>query len=282
MRQKGWIALDIDGTLTLDKYAIPAGVSEYLLTLHKDGWRIVLATGRACCFASIALKSLTFPFTLLAQNGSVALTMPKRELIFKKYLTYQAIAQVESACVGLAAHFVVYSGYDREDRCYWRPYGMSPEALCYVQELQTRERGTWEKIEEWDCLPVHAFPLIKCFGVSHEVKELSERLKRLGGFQAAQIRDPFSSPYSLLLVTDVAASKGASLEQLIHQFGRGERVIAAGDDENDLSLLAVADVKIAMPHAPLALQAMANVIAPPVEQQGIVIALKQVLASAGG
>jgi hydroxymethylpyrimidine pyrophosphatase-like HAD family hydrolase len=63
-------------------------------------------------------------------------------------------------------------------------------------------------------------------------------------------------------------------------FGRGDLVVAGGDDENDLSLLQAADVKIAMPHAPEILRKIADFMAPPVEEQGIIHALKIVIANA--
>ena len=62
MKGKGWIALDIDGTITLDKYSVPDPVIAYLRELNSSGWKIALATGRAFCFAKIALEKFNFPF----------------------------------------------------------------------------------------------------------------------------------------------------------------------------------------------------------------------------
>jgi len=92
-----------------------------------------------------------------------------------------------------------------------------------------------------------------------------------------QVLDPFVKGVHLLLVTDRLASKGASLTELTHSYGRGEKVIVAGDDLNDRSLFAVADVKIAMAHAPASLQAEADLIAPPTAQFGIIDALNKAL-----
>jgi hydroxymethylpyrimidine pyrophosphatase-like HAD family hydrolase len=59
--------------------------------------------------------------------------------------------------------------------------------------------------------------------------------------------------------------------------GRGEKVITAGDDENDMSLFQVADIKIAMSHAPERLKEKADLIAPPTQDCGIIHALEMVL-----
>ena len=61
----GWIALDIDGTITLDKYSVPQEVVDYLRKLEKSGWNIAMATGRSFVFASMALSKFDFPFTFL-------------------------------------------------------------------------------------------------------------------------------------------------------------------------------------------------------------------------
>ena len=103
---------------------------------------------------------------------------------------------------------------------------------------------------------------------------IAGRLKALGSFEVAKIRDPFEAGTYILLVTDSKASKGLSLSRVLQLKGRGATVIAAGDDENDISLLNVADIKIAMAHAPESLQQVATFIAPPTEELGIIHALQ--------
>src|SRR5690606_28845072 len=94
---KGWIALDIDGTITLDKYSVPKPVTDYLRDLHRNGWKIAMATGRPFRFASMALSEFDFPYVFLCQNGSVALEMPSRNILFKRYLSWDAIGLIEKA-----------------------------------------------------------------------------------------------------------------------------------------------------------------------------------------
>ena len=106
---------------------------------------------------------------------------------------------------------------------------------------------------------------------------VEERLAKSNAFEVTHIRDPFDEAYRMLLVTAKGATKGLSLKKVLSAKGRGSLVIAAGDDENDQSLFDVADIKIAMPHAPKSLQDRADLIAPPTSENGIIQALKQVL-----
>ena len=270
MKEKGWIALDIDGTITLDKYSVPDEVTAYLRSLEADGWRIAMATGRPYAFASRALSKFDFPYYFLAQNGSAVLEMPGMKLLFKRYLTESAIAVVENAYEGIDSDFLVYSGYETGDFCYFRPHRMSEEDLHYVEDLKKRQKEGWKSVERFE---IESFPLIKCFGPLPRMKKVAERLRASGRFQVTMIRDPFEENFMIILVTEKNASKGLSLEELFRKKGRGGLVIAAGDDENDISLLKAADVKIAMSHAPETLQGVADYIAPPTKEHGIIKAL---------
>ncbi len=279
MEQKGWIALDIDGTITLDKYSVPEPVTAYLRELSHSGWRIAMATGRSCAFASLALSKFDFPYVFLPQNGSVGLEMPGKKPLFKKYLSAKAIPAVEEAFDGFDSDFVVYAGYEKGDFCYWRPQRLSSEEFLYANEIQKREKENWQAVENFDAL-TGTYPLIKCFGPPPRMTKLSEKLKKTGLFQVTQIKDPFHESFMILLVTDASVSKGSALNEVFQILGRGNRVIAAGDDENDISLLEAADVKIAMSHAPLILQEKADLIAPPTQDLGIIHALQMVLGHA--
>ena len=199
--------------------------------------------------------------------------MPGAKPLFKNYLSPRVLRTVEEAYEGIDSDFLVYAGYEKGDYCYWRPQRLSKDDLDYLGDLQKRQKEVWRRVESFDAVK-DDFPLIKCFGPSARMKIVSDRLKASGLFQVATIRDPFHENYQILLVTDKAVSKGEALKKVFQKMGRGKRVIGAGDDENDLSLLEVADIKIAMSHAPQFLQEKADLIAPPTQDCGIIHALQ--------
>lgn len=272
---KGWIALDIDGTLTQERYSIPKPVIAYLHEQQLSGWSIAIATGRSSLFACMALSAFDFPYVLLAQNGSVALQMPQKNTLYKKYLPVSVIADVEKAISGIRGNFLVYSGPEKGDLCYYKPDTFSSEQLDYVLRLQEREKEPPRPIDSFQSLT--EVPLIKCFGSTDQMAHLAERLRKTGHFQIAFIRDPFEGNDSLLLLTEQSVCKGSSLQEIMNRLGRGEMVIAAGDDANDESLLEQADIKIVMPQAPDFLKQQADLIAPPVSKLGILTALQEII-----
>ena len=276
MKTLGWLAFDIDGTLTLDKRSIPARVVAHLHQLQRDGWKIVLATGRPFAFAQMAVQALPFPFHLIVQNGSAALEMPKRQLLWTNYLPADALPLLEKAYESIRGDFLVYAGVERGDFCFYRPDRFPLEELSYLAELQTRQTEKWQSVESFDPERIGPFPLAKSFGPSARMQKLREQLHSKT-FEVAQIRDTYTQGTDVLLITHTSATKGSALKRLIEQEGIRGRVIAAGDDVNDLSLFAAADVAIAMPHAPKSVLGVADCIAPPTADCGIIEALNRVL-----
>lgn len=276
-KKLGWIALDIDGTITVEKCSVPQEVIAYLRSLQKQGWNIAMATGRSYTFARMALSQFDFPYVFLPQNGSVALQMPEGSLLFKQYLSLDVVPLLEQAFVGTGTDFLIYTGYEKGDIFYWRPDRHSEESTRYLKELSRRQKEVCEEVTSFDQLPLSSFPLAKCFGKTETMQLVASRLLATSLFQIARIQDPFTKGNELLLITDRKASKGSSLLKVLQMLGRGACVIAAGDDENDISLLEVADIGITMPHAPPQVKEKATLIAPPPEELGIITALKQVL-----
>lgn len=275
---RGWIALDIDGTVTLEKYSVPAEVIAYLKRLNRDGWKIAMVTGRAYAFAEKTVSEFDFPFYFVLQNGSLTLSLPEKKVIGKYYIPKGNLDKIDLAFEGIHSDYLVYAGYERGDFCYYRPQKFPEKDLAYLQELQSRQDAKWVPLSSFESAPISDFPLVKCFGPRAEMDLVQKRLEQSHCFQVSQIRDIHAQNMAVLLITDKEAAKGLALQKLVREFGKGKVVIAAGDDENDISLLDAADIKIAMPHAPKALLEKATLIAPPTSRQGIIRALEEALA----
>ncbi len=273
----GWIALDIDGTITLDKFSVPEPVISFLREKIKEGWMIAMATGRTLTFALFALEYFDFPYHILSQNGAIALQLPSKKILFKRYIPKEAFREIELAYEGISGDFVVYSGYENSDRIYWRPRRLDPEQKAYVEGMAENQKEKPVAVQSFGEIAESSVPLVKCFGYLGEMQHIAKRLEKSHRFNVTMIRDPHVENYYMLLVTDRSASKGQSLEALIPMAGPRGTIIAAGDDENDASLLNVADIKIAMAHAPESLQNIAHFIAPPTQENGIIQALQMAI-----
>ncbi len=272
-RMKGLIALDIDGTLTTELTSLPDQVVAYLGYLVADGWRIALITGRTFSFASSLLHQIDFPYLLAVQNGSDIMEMPSKKLLHRCYLPGALIPALDKAYAGQKEDFIIYSGFETGDFCYFRPKRFSPALYSYLETLQALTPTAWKPLEDFDSIKTGHFPLIKCFGEEQAMHTLTPQLRAVKGVASSLIHDPVDPRLYLQLVTSDLATKGRALS-FFKKLLSPRVVIAAGDDRNDLPMLKEAQIRIAMADSPEELLAEATMIARPASEMGIIDALE--------
>lgn len=275
MQEKGWIALDIDGTTTADVHAIPKEVQDYLHELSNEGWKIFFITGRLFSWALSTVSSLEFPFYFATQNGADIFEMPSKKLLSQSYLNSDILPFLDREYAGLDKDYLIYSGFKNGDTCYYRPRRFTEEIKTYLSLLEGFSPTPWKSFDTFDFDKKTTFPLIKCFGTKEEMTPLYKKLKMRTDVHVSMIRDPLSASYYLILITDAGASKGTAIERIRSTVHSSSPLIAAGDDFNDLSMLERANIKIVMQTAPEELKEHADIIAPSATECGLIPALKE-------
>lgn len=279
-KMKGTIALDIDGTLT-DDHELSWDVINYLKSLADNGWRLMFITGRTFQAGFKALKFLPFSYFFAVQNGAIILEMPSQRIVSKKYLDRSIFTEMQEICREEPSDFVVYSGFENQDHCFYRPQCFSSDLMEYLQRRIESFKEIWHPLTSFDQMGLEHFPSVKCFGLHSSAKKLSKRIEERLGLHVPMIRDPFANDYYVVQATHPQISKGQALQDLIDITRQRGKVIAAGDDYNDESMLLKADVKIVMATAPQDLQEKADIIAPAASEYGIIIALEKAIGHVG-
>lgn len=274
---KGIIALDIDGTITDEHHAMPKEVVDYLASLGSEGWRLIFITGRTFAWGYPVLKSLPIEYDFAVQNGAIIIRMPSKEIISKKYLDRSIFPTMDAICEGKPSDYVIYTGFERNDLCYYRPNHFSEELLGYLSRRIKGIEETWRAVETFEELKISDFPSIKCFGKKDSAEELAQSMEKKLGLHTPLIRDPFNEDYYVAQATHPQVNKGQALLDFIKFTGNKEIVIAAGDDNNDQTMLAVADIKVVMETAPEPLLKIADIIAPSARHSGIIKGLQQAI-----
>jgi Cof subfamily protein (haloacid dehalogenase superfamily) len=267
---KGLIALDIDGTITVPGRPITNEVISYLTQLAHEEWTLLIITGRTFQWAHDVLKQLPFTYYLSVQNGAITLEMPSKKIIDKKYLDKNIIPIMQQICEGEPTDFVIYSGCEYEDICYYRPKYFSEELLNYVNARSAAFGEKWQPVASFDTLALEKFPSVKCFGLHKPALEIAAQIENKLGLHVPLIRDPFNESYFVAQATHPDVSKGHALRELSKQLGNQGPIIAAGDDYNDRSMLAAAGTKVVMATAPYDMLLEADIIAPPASDNGII------------
>lgn len=271
---KGIIALDIDGTAAAPGKAVSWEVCQFLKQLVQDHWQIIFITGRTFHFGFQALHPLNFPYYLAVQNGAIIIEMPSQTIVGKKYLDASIIPTMEKICENHPSDFVIYGGFEYQDRCYYRAKNFSEPLLEYLENRVSTFKETWVDVPNFDNLDIDNFASVKCFGTQPSATQIADRIEKELGLHVPLIRDAFNMDYYVVQATHPEVSKGQAVRDIKAILNADGIVIAAGDDYNDVSMFSVANVKVVMETAPLDLQKGADVIAPSAEKNGLIAGLK--------
>lgn len=275
---KGLIALDIDGTLTPHLDKVSPAVVAYLEELQQTGWVIFFITGRPFQFSEKILSFFSFPYFLAVQNGAILLKMPQQEILQKKYVSKAFLPLVESICFSMQTDFVVYGGVEINDLCFYRPDRFHPKLVEYLRSRCEAFGENWEEVQTFDHLPLEAYPSLKCFGLQSQMLQLADRLESELQLHVPVIKDPFAKEIYVAQATFQGVDKGQALLDLCQQLSLQGPTIAAGDDLNDLPMLHAAGYKIVMDTAPPSLKKLADVVAPPAVEDGLIKGLKEIIS----
>jgi Cof subfamily protein (haloacid dehalogenase superfamily) len=264
------VVTDIDGTL-LD----PAGrISEEALAMLQrvasGGATICLATSRRWVGARDVAEELDLKCPLILYDGAITRQYPSGETLASHPLEREAAREAVSA---LAAHglrpIAQYSGSNGETM---RSVPVDPAtdyAARFVQRFQKQIQivplETLIQGED-DLLRVVAFAphdTLVSLASSFADPRLGMQLLEMGGYEMAELT--FFTP---------GASKGAALLALAERLGISPaETFAIGDGLNDISMLQVAGVSVAMAGAPPSVREAAQFVTSSNDEEGFARAL---------
>jgi Cof subfamily protein (haloacid dehalogenase superfamily) len=274
---RGLIALDIDGTITYEHRDVPARVIEFFQNIQRQGYIFAFITGRTFSWGYQVLKELKIPYYLCVNNGAVILSMPGEKIEGRNYIDPALFPAIGEICGEHRTDFVIYTGYEGEDRCYYRPKRFEETLGKYLEVRSSKIGEKWDPVENFDHLQLSSIASIKCFGKQDDMIAISQEMESTLNLHMPVIRDPHDPNYYVAQATHPNATKGAAISHLRQKLALNNAVIAAGDDINDISMLQEADIRIVMENAPDEVRALADIIAPSASREGIIDGLSQAL-----
>ena len=279
--KKGWICLDIDGTITEQLHSIPKTVLDYLRQCHHQGWNIVFVTGRIFSLAHEPLKELDYPYYLVPHNGAVSFYMPEQKLLHKQYLPINAVFEVLKRIESTPFDLVLYTGIDQGEKGYYRPGKLQKEILHYIENTLKPLAGQWIPLSDYTNIPEDAFPYVKIYGQMQPLKQVYEDTHSIDGTKIHLVTDSINPQNGIMQIMHHEVDKGKAVLKLIENDSLNLPIIGAGNDRNDETLLDISTVKIAMEGSPKSLIDRAHLVAPSVQKDGIIEALKWAIEHIG-
>ena len=270
------LALDIDGTLLNPQFQISAADMSALRRAHALGIEVVLVTGRRHDFALPIARQLGFDLWLISSNGAVTRSL-EGETFYRDLLPATTCRRLCQAMIAFRGHTVLT--FDRR--------GKGAIVLEHLNDLENSIRRWLEKNLEYiefvipveDALVTDPIQAMFCGPIGR----MQEALSALEAGPVAREITVLRTEYperdlSIVDVLNTGCSKGHALERWadFRRISRN-RVMAIGDNYNDIEMLAFAGYPVIMGNASAELRGRGWKVTSSNAQNGVAVALEPIL-----
>ncbi|NCB92852.1 MAG: HAD family phosphatase [Clostridia bacterium] len=254
------IALDLDGTLTNSNKIITPKTKEALMEIQKRGCRVILASGRPTPGVTFLAKELElhkYGGFILSYNGGMIYDCGRGREIYKRSLPADVIGKLYEKALEYQVGILTY---DSEGIVAGTPADeyMEKEKICCNLSLKYVE----------DFPGYVTFNVCKCL-MTAEPSHMAEVEKKMQKDFFGVLECYRSEPYFLEVVPK-NIDKGRSLQKLLTSIGlSSDEVICCGDGFNDLSMLKVSGLGVAMGNAQPEIKEIADYVTLSNDEDGI-------------
>lgn len=239
------VLCDLDGSMldhanliSPENLAAVAALAE-----HQIGFS--LATGRMDAMTRLFVRQLKITLPIIACNGAVIRDCATNELLSQICIPAQDVLALTDWMKRRGMDFLIYSPdavyYPRESRRievmhqYNRQAAAAMELAVPLYELNAR---TWEQVAQ------RAVKILAIMPEAHILTELKAQLAQYEGCEAVMSMD-----YAIDIMA-AGVTKGTAMQHLSDLIGvKLDAVVAIGDHDNDVSMLQIAGLGIAMGNA---------------------------------
>lgn len=231
---------DLDGTLLNDKKEITPGNQSAITEALEAGHKIVIATGRPLASARIQAERLGLTKEgcyAITYNGSVIYDSFRQTVLSGVTVPSNLMAPIFHAAHDMGIHIHTYS---------------STHILSEYETMELREYAKTTLLP-WQIVPsiesVTDYQPYKLLAISLDRKKLTE-LQQMLQQQYSGVLESFFSTDCLLEIVPSGVSKGSAVKWLCDYLNIPlSHSVAAGDAENDISMLETAHVGAVMCNA---------------------------------
>ena len=259
------LVCDVDGTLVDHSHVLEPELADGLRLAQSRGLLVSIATGRMPPGVDRYRDELELSCPLIFYNGALVRDHVGGRDLHLDTLPRGVLGKVFEIFSAAPVHPLFY----RDDRLYCLERSLPVRTYADAQGLRT------EVVDDpGGFLAQGAFVKTLFIGHPGDLPLLRAELEAAVGPEARLVM----TKRDYLELIPAAASKGRALGRLAEHLGIPlAEVVAAGDEENDLEMLRVAGLGIAMRESPEAVQRAAHRVAPPRADGGLLAALRAAL-----
>jgi len=265
-----FVVCDLDGTVAMFDQTISPAVREATQAVVDAGLWFTICTGRGYQLLQPFLSSLVVNAPLICCNGGLIVEPTTRQVLYVQPMSLPLAHDLMRLAQKEGLEILVYLD-DLETMLIYRPGEPG-----FVLE----RNGS---VVRWIADPAAELtrPPHKLIFLAESPQATPTIVARIGQYVGDQARVMASSP-RIVEVIMPGISKAQALSWVAEYLGvRREETIAIGDGDNDVEMLNWAALGIAMGNGSPAVRAAADWIAPPVEQDGVAVALRRLVLGSG-
>lgn len=268
------LALDIDGTLLDGRRKISGATVDAVHYAAGRGVRVTVCTGRSLPSAEEAVGHLPLNAPYVLNNGAMIYDVPARRARYQRNLPNNVALDAVRVFRGIGFHPIVYGPLPEVQYFYYDSF--DPDNQAFIDYAAQNA----DRVHRVDDVCAFLRQDIACITVA----ERSERVKFREAHIKAQLPDaevvfeisPWDPCYHVITVMPSGVSKGDGLRRLARLLGIGlSEVMAVGDNLNDLEMLDVVGLGVAMGNGPPEIRARADHVTASVDDEGVARAIER-------
>lgn len=267
------IALDLDETLLDSQKRLSPVNRKALEKCMEQGIEIVPCTGRIWAGIPGFIRELPGIHYAITTNGAVIEDLVNRRVLDERKLSWQQAVEILEMGRELHTMYDVYEGGQGYGEARFMEcmadYGIPPLVQEMIRTTRVIVPDIIEKVKE---LRLPAEKVNYFFGDSGKRARARELLNARGDVFVSS-----SFPYNLE-INAPGATKGEALLRLGEYLGlKREQLMAFGDGENDMTMIRMAGVGVAMANAMESLREAADYVTKTNDEDGVAAAIERLI-----
>lgn len=265
------VVMDMDYTLLNKQKEVSKRNKEVLKEAMEKDVRIVVATGRIYTSARFYARLLGIDTPIIASNGAIIREEYTNNTLFKSVL----LDEIAVKMAGLCRRYNLYCHLYSDNTVYTEKItNISSRYMEWNEKLQEEDKIKIEVVDRLeDTIKKEKGKILKAVVVDNDedkIKAIRDEIMDTGMVSVSQ------SLRGNLEVMNKGINKGNAIRILCELYGiESEKVIAIGDNENDLSMIEYAGMGIAMGNAADCLKEKADFITGDYQEDGVAQAIEK-------
>ena len=268
------IALDIDGTLLNSRQELTHGTADAIRHAVSRGILVTVCTGRSLPSAASAVEGLTLNAPFVLNNGAMIYDVPRRRPGTSGICRRKSHA-IPSNCFEACGSIPSYTAHC--PKCATSTTTVSIPRTVPSSTTPRRTPSVFHRVQDVCDFLRQEVTCISCNERIERIRECETCMReQLPDAQVTLEISPWDPRYGHVTVMPAGVSKGDGLGRLALMLGIDlAEVMAVGDNLNDLEMLDVAGLGVAMGNAAPETRARADYITTSVEDDGVARAIER-------